>query len=169
MVVEDGTGLSNADAYVSVADADIYHASYNGSTDWSGATTAAKEMAIMVATQYIDNTYGSAWKGTRTGSVQSLDWPRAGVQDQNGFVQASDELPNKLKQAAAEVALRHVQGDDIMVDIDEPGTISEETLKAGPVSTTVKYAGGMGQVVQFSIVDALLQHFIGRAGKLVRS
>ena len=65
LIVEDATGLSTAESYLSVANADTYHASYTGSTAWSGASTGTKERALRRATQYLDSVYGGRWLGER--------------------------------------------------------------------------------------------------------
>ena len=51
LVIEDGTGKSNAESYISVADADTYH-SNRGNTDWAALTTAEKERLLRIATDY---------------------------------------------------------------------------------------------------------------------
>ena len=50
MVVEDGTGLSNADSFVSVAYADTYF-STRGVSAWASLTN--KEALLIKATDYI--------------------------------------------------------------------------------------------------------------------
>jgi len=62
LIVEDNTGLANAESYISVADADVYLANM-GRTSWAAATTAAKEIALRKATQYIDTAY--SFRGAR--------------------------------------------------------------------------------------------------------
>ena len=74
IIVEDGTGLTTAVAYVAVADADAYHTAM-GNTAWTG-TDAAKEIALRRATQYLDNRY--TYRGTRLTSTQALEWPQIG-------------------------------------------------------------------------------------------
>ena len=72
LVVEDGTGLSTAESYISVADADTYH-SDRGNALWTG-TDAVKEEALRQATEYLDATYD--WKGSISLTTQALNWPR---------------------------------------------------------------------------------------------
>lgn len=52
LIVEDGTGLADAESYLSVADADTYHADRNNEA-WQDYSTAEKEAALRKATQYI--------------------------------------------------------------------------------------------------------------------
>ena len=54
LVVEDGTGKTDADSYLSLVDADAYNLAHSASTDWNGAVEAVKEKALRLATQYLD-------------------------------------------------------------------------------------------------------------------
>jgi hypothetical protein len=103
IVVEDGTGLSNAESYGSVADADTYHTA-RGNTVWTDATTPNKETALVRATDYIDRRFGDRFLGTRETSGQALAWPRVDAWDRDEFILSG--VPTKLKQALFEYALR---------------------------------------------------------------
>ena len=52
-VTEDGTGLAEANSYVSVAEADAYHAD-RGNAAWIGEDSA-KQSALIKATDYLEN------------------------------------------------------------------------------------------------------------------
>ena len=56
MIPEDGTGLANANAYVSVEFADEYF-SARGNQAWAGLGSADKEAAILKATDYLEAVY----------------------------------------------------------------------------------------------------------------
>lgn len=155
--VEDGTGKTNAESYLSVTDCDTYHTNHGDSSDWSGATTAEKEEALRMATQYIDIEYGPRWKGYRANDDQALAWPRYDVTDNDGYAVDSDDIPARLEDATAEAALRHItETNGLIPDISEPGTIKEYSVKAGPVAKKTVYEGGRSQVVWFRKLDALL-------------
>jgi hypothetical protein len=78
LVVEDGTGLANAESYASVAEADAYHAD-RGNAAWAALATAVKEQALRKATEYMSQAYRIRWAGFRVKATQALDWPRAWV------------------------------------------------------------------------------------------
>lgn len=101
LTVEDGTGLATADSYLSVADADVWHAGRNTSA-WLAASFAAKEAALREATSYQDGTY--VWRGLISVSTQALGWPREGVYDDEGREIASDAVPAKVEAATAYLA-----------------------------------------------------------------
>ena len=52
LIVEDGTGLSNADSYASLAEANLYHANH-GNVDWSDIDATTKEQLLRKATDYM--------------------------------------------------------------------------------------------------------------------
>ena len=157
---EDGTGLANADTYISEADADTYFASHGAPSSWSGADSASKEQALRLATQYLDNTYRGLWKGTKGSQSQALSWPRTDVVDEEGYTVSETSVPAGVLNATAETALRSVQGTVLVPDLS--GTkITREKVKAGPVEQDVTYQGGKASgvssdPVEFTLVDQLL-------------
>ena len=101
LVVEDGTGVTGADSYVSIAEADTYAAA-NGLTSWASATAAAKEIALRQATRYVDTRY--RFRGSRLGLRQPLEWPRGDVVDGalgDGYYYTRP--PRNLKAAVTEL------------------------------------------------------------------
>ena len=170
LTVEDGSGLAGADSYLSVADADTYHTGHNNPATWSGASTATKEEALRMAAQYLDAIYGGRWLGLKKGEGQALDWPRAGATDYDGYYMDSSALPQKLKDMAAEMALRNItETSGIIPDISEPGTIGSEEVKVGSISEKKTYLGGKSQIKRYRIVDLLARGLSLPLGRLERS
>lgn len=168
LVVEDGTGLSTANTYLSEADADAYHTLYTGSTDWSGALTAAKERALVLATQHLDAKYHGRWLGQRANDTQALDWPRSNAEDSDGYAIDDESLPQKLKNACAELALRVVLGDSLFAPLTDPGQVVAESITVGPISESKTYAGPKPQDYQYPQVDALLRGLTESCGMVYR-
>lgn len=140
LIVEDGTGLSEADSYISVADADNYVSSMVGDAGWAGATEAEKERALRRATQYVDARY--RYKNSKLSPDQALEWPRVG-------------FPWPVKRvldATCELAVRALSG-DLYSDVSPEDNIKSETV--GPLTTVYQDAENGGQV-RFAIVDDLL-------------
>lgn len=161
IVVEDGTGLAGAETYLSVADADSYHASL-GQTAWTG-TDAAKEAALRKGSRYLDARYQRLWNGQRVnGRDQGLMWPRYSATDVEGWPVASDAVPVEVERAAAEAALR---------ELEDPGSLSPDVTnsaggtvireKVGPLE--VEYAEGstgrLRPLVQ--VLDDILAPLLG--------
>ena len=158
LVVEDGTGLASANSYLAVADADTYHTDHSASSTWSSASTANKEKALRLATQYLDAKYGRRWVGTRWSLGQALDWPRSYVVLYDIYVQSTAVLPVELKHATAELALKQLSDGDLMPDITNTYNIAEEEVQAGSVTSKTKYVGGgKSQIKRYRLVDNILK------------
>lgn len=130
LTVEDGTGLADADALISLAYADSYH-SDRGNSTWTG-TDADKEAAIRRASFFLTNSFN--WEGYRlNGRSQSLAWPRTYVTDYEGNSVPSDEVPTEVQQACAEAALRElVDAGSLTPDYTPSERVKSE--KFGPVA-----------------------------------
>ena len=120
--VEDGTGLSNANSYLSVADADTYHSDLN-QTGWTG-TDSVKEAALRKATTYIDNNY--SFDGSIVKTTQSLAWPRSSVTDPEGR-DLSNKVPTQIKNAVAELALLALT-ENLVKDVDKSNYVKKEKI-----------------------------------------
>lgn len=88
-VVEDGTGLANANSGASVAEADEYFTD-RGITDWTG-TNDVKQAALIRATDYIEMRWAGRWRYTMEfpDTPQALAFPRLdddGVTDRKTHV-----------------------------------------------------------------------------------
>ena len=155
LVTEDGTGKSNADAYVSLAECDAYHTNL-GNSDWviyanCAANVTKRENAIKKATAFIDMRYGGRFKGVRKTAEQALLFPRYGISDNDGYV--LENVPLAVKRATCEAALKIFLGADLMPDLDRGGKIISETV--GPISTT--YSSGAPAGTKFEMIESLLR------------
>ena len=103
-VPETGDGPSNSNSYASVAQADSYFAD-RGNADWAALDTTAKQQALIKATDFLEATYRSAWKGFRVSSTQALSWPRVEVVA-DGFPIPSSIVPLPVVYSCAELAIR---------------------------------------------------------------
>ena len=111
LIIEDGTGLANAEAYASVAYCDQYH-SDRGNTLWAtDMTTDQKEQSIRRAADFMSQTYRTKWLGFRRHSTQALDWPRVGVVVDKFVVVLDSVVPDDIKKANAELAFKGAFGD----------------------------------------------------------
>lgn len=143
LIVEDGTGLPNADSYLSVVAADAYHAAMGNDAVWQPLNATDKEAALRRATQYLDTRY--RWRGEPLTTTQALAWPRTSAQ-----------WPvRRLQDATAELALRAAEQGSLYAD-EGPAAVKSETV--GPISVT--YADAQRGQVKFTIVDDLLAGLI---------
>lgn len=152
IITETGTGSATAETYISVTDADTYHTA-RGNLPWLTITTDQKEQALRRATEYMTATYRNRWQGQRTtATVQALCWPRVGVTIEYVYVDSAI-VPETIKQACAEMALRAAAGP--LLDDLTRGVISETI---GPISTT--YDKGSPQHIRYAAIDAMLAPYL---------
>jgi hypothetical protein len=115
LVKEDGTGKVDANAYANATDGDSYHDGHFYPAAWTGATSANKEKALVMATRLIDAHY--QFNGRKTSVEQALQWPRDGAIDPDrsdtrlsvlsnsfGPYFESDKVPKAVADATCEMA-----------------------------------------------------------------
>ena len=184
LIVEDGTGKSDANAYVDLTYADAYHTLQNDGSAWASASTAEKVAAILRATTYVDMRW--SFIGQLKGNDQALAWPRVGYQPAgSGFYYAGPyyfdgiyplllagsqlrdadgrlvdgTVPDAVKKATAEYALRSLTVTLLPDPSRDELQVVELTQKAGPVEQSTKYAAGSGRRVlkAYPTADRILQ------------
>ena len=165
LIVEDGTIVTGAESYISVADADAYFLA-RGNAAWAALTPAAtKEAALRKATDYMTGRYGLRWKGERVSELQALDWPRLWCERRNvingAFPLYWDDttVPVAVQRACAELAVRASAG-ELVPDVG--AQVKSETV--GPIS--VVYADGARQSDSYRAIDAMLAPFLRGGGQV---
>ena len=156
LIVEDGTGRSDAESYASVAQADARLAAL-GMTTWASNTvTLEREQALRRATEYMEQRYRSQWKGTKLLRAQALSWPRYGAQA-DGYSIDSTVVPTDIVNACIDLAFKAAQGD---LNADVTRTVIRE--KVGPLET--EYAPHGPQSTQYRSIDMALAPYLGGGG-----
>jgi len=172
LIVENGTGLADAESYISVADASAYH-DKRGNTTWADMSEPEMEQSLRRATDYLVQVYRLRWNGTRVNSVQSLDWPRAFVLREdfnysgiNGYTTIggnyyypSNVVPNEVKNACAEMALKASAG-ELSPDIEQ--RVTKEKIDV----IEVTYSEYGVQYTTYRAIDNMLSPFLGMGGSL---
>jgi len=163
IIVEDGTGLANAESYVSVVDANAYHSKL-GNDVWADLDTSVKEQLLRKATDYMVAQYRLQYAGYRRYSTQSLDWPRLYVPlidslSANVFPQYVDFdiVPTTVKNVCAELALKAYTA-ILMQDLTQ-GVIRE---KVDVIE--VEYDKFSPQQTRYEQIDAMLSVFFKQQG-----
>ncbi len=153
LIVEDGTGLSNANSYASLEEADTYH-SLRGNSLWTGEDSV-KEAALIRATSSIDGMYARYWPGTRATKEQALDWPRVDAYDRDGYLETG--LPRQVVNATIEAALIELQTPGTLTsELDRGGAIKRE--KVGPIET--EYMDSSNSRTKYPAIENYLFRFI---------
>lgn len=170
IIVEDGTGVEDAVSYASLADADAYF-SARAVTAWTG-TDAAKEAALVKATDYVETRFASSFIGSRESTDQPLSWPRRASLD---GADLTGTVPDRLKKAVMEYALQALTTELLSVPADQnvAGEIVRKKEKIGPVEREVEYAataqaGAAVFVKTFPQADILISSLINRSGEAIR-
>lgn len=120
LTLDATVGGQNSNSYTTAAEGDTYHEARLYATDWTGATTANKEAALVWATRVLD--YSFEWTGAKYTLEQALRWPRFGALNRDGELFGSDEIPAELKDAVAELAR-------LLIASNRPGEKGTEGLK----------------------------------------
>lgn len=164
LIVENGTGLSNAESYISVANADTRMTNL-GNSNWLTMSTLEKEQALRRATVYMEQAYRSKWQGTRTTITQALSWPRYDVLiDRYNYI-ASTVVPADVANACADLAFK-AAGGDLAADLSR--AVKRE--KVGPIET--EYADFTPQQVRYVSIDRTLAPYMvggGAFSRLIRA
>lgn len=145
--LEDGNGRPEAETYLSVEEADAYHAKF-GNARWSDLSEEEKEIALRKATRNIDLLY--VFKGAAINKEQALSLPTNEV-----------GIGRVIKEATAEMALVSLD-----VDVTGPlsnGNVQSEEVKLGELATKTSYFSPSGSVETNSLrkVDLILQSILG--------
>jgi hypothetical protein len=161
LIVEDGTGLSNSESYISVDDADTYIGLYKGADAlWDAASVSDKEIAARKATQYIDGAY--PWIGATYSSSQALEWPRSGLYDEHGSPISG--IPINLEQATAEAMFLLINDTELAVDVDRSSQVKREKVDV----IEVEYEPGATQQPMFTTITRLVAKYIHSSGRVIR-
>lgn len=164
LIVEDGTGLANAESYDSVAGITTTLAATGEDAAWLLLTTTQKEQIARRATRALDSEY--AFRGSKSKSTQALEWPRSGAYDDDWY--PYEGVPTKLKQALAQYCSGGLV--DLQPDQTSPGSIKSESVSiAGVISESVTYASAKSQEVYYRKVSGLLSELTESAGRLERA
>jgi hypothetical protein len=156
LIAEDGTGLSTAESYISVADATAYF-SARAITAWAALASDVREAAFRKATEYMISTYRNRWQGLRTYPlVQSLCWPRYGVVVEGVNVE-DNVIPETIKRACAELALKSASA-NLSPDLKR-GVLSKTI---GPMTTV--YDPNPPQQTRYKAIEAMLAPYLKAGG-----
>lgn len=152
VIVEDGSNVPDANAFVSVSDVKTY-AEQRGLT----LPTTDDEVASLIirSTDYI-NSKECEFQGVRTYPTQELSWPRTGV-TLNCLDWPVDAIPKALKAATVMMAVALNEGFNPWANTDAGANVIEDTV--GPITT--RYSDAIAELggvpsVNIPAFDALL-------------
>lgn len=116
LIVETGAGVSGANSYVSLADAQAFiNARELGATLTEGHLLRAMDALTDVQ-----------WSGYKAAASNPLPWPRTHVYDADGFSVDTDSVPASVVNAQIWLAYHIASGDD-------PAAIATPAIKSEKV------------------------------------
>lgn len=149
LIVETGTGLANADSYITLLAFQQFcdQRGYN----YDAFDDEVQEQKLRTATSYIDTIF--RYKGARSKVEQALEFPRVDCLDWSSLPVTG--VPLRVKQACAELAFKALT-ENLYQDQDRGGKVTSESV--GPVSVTYADDAPIGKVWQ--LAHNLLQPFV---------
>ena len=155
------------DVYDTEANSDVYWANY-GNTDWTGDTSANKEINLRKATDWLERNY--RFRGTRKTADQRLHFPCNDAYDDDDFQFGQTEAPTAVKEAMFIVADLYRQG---IYDLEGIQTSNDRALKRQKVDVIeVEYDAGnrFGGADDLSHVVLMLRPYVasGNSARLLR-
>lgn len=176
-VVEDGNGLPDANAYVTLAYANDYFAS-RGVASWASVADADKQTAIVRSTDYIETVFGAKFLGSKAfvavppdpATDQALSFPRDSRIAFIGNANYSDiqyldfgnnafqgaplvkpvAMPAALLKGCCEYALRAITNATLLKDPtrDASGAmVTGKSTTVGPIVTSLQFYPNSIEVV----------------------
>lgn len=157
LILEDGTGVSGAQAWFDESFMDSYNENHDQVPEWEDADTDTKQKWIRQGTTYIARAYANRFKGKRTYEAQSLPFPRTGIIDPDGFEIAENSLPNALLEATAEAILRQAMGIELLPDAAAGENVSVKDIRVDTIAVRSEYLGSRKGVRTFRAIDQTLR------------
>lgn len=125
-------------ALVTIAEADTFLSS---STVWDGLADAAKTTHIASATTFLNNL---KWKGVIADYEQADSWPRTSVYDSERRYVDSDTIPELIKNACAQLALKAAEGESLYPDYASQ-KVKSKSVKGGSASVQTVWESGSSE------------------------
>lgn len=168
LIVEDGSCVTDADAFVSRVEFVQWELEHFPTVDTSDPV--AVDGAIVRATAWLSSHF--KWKGTPTcGRSQSLAWPRQGAVDCDGNLVPSNEVPEEVKQACFYAADAELANSGALSPIVTPSQVAKrEKVDVIEVEYGVTAPGAdASRAVPTAALDYIRCLTIGGSGFLKRA
>jgi len=185
-IIEDGTGVADANSYGSVANYRAYW--LDRGRDLSGQPDPDIQGYLVRATDFIESNYGTRWRGSRSTLVQALGHPRSGIYIDSVLL-PSDSLSAQLQNATYEYAYRASKYAELAPDspvgfdrldnngdvIDANGIVIQTSEKVGPLSESKTFSdptasSNSASMPRYPAADALLASLVtGTTGTTIRA
>ena len=162
LVIEDGTGKTDANSYVTVEEARSY-ASARGTE--LPDDDAQVESLLVRAMDYLEAQRGK-YQGTKTyPGLQALQWPRSGVVIDCDYNLPDNIIPTELKNAQKQLALEVFSG-LVLLPSSDGRVVKREKVDVIETEYMTGQDLGSGATMgpSFPAVDALLEPLFNACG-----
>jgi hypothetical protein len=158
LILEDGSGIPDANSFVTVAEVVSYCAAR---ALVFPSAQAAREAAIIEAGEYLQNEVRWSWRGTKQYYEQSMPFPRTSVTEYRGLPVPINSVPWRVKQAQMYLAyLASQDPGNLDKVLERGGKIKTKTV--GPITTTFMDDAPVEFVIQK--VQGLLYPLLSQGG-----
>ena len=183
MAIDATVGGSNANSYLTVAEAESYFDTRLHSGEWGALSAADKEKALIWAARIIEQKVSAfwskkdlpkdatirvlsdlpktdseayvVWTGEPAYQDQALAWPRKGMKNHNGFDLPDDVVPQRIKDFQCEVALKLIGEDRTEENAATAQGLS--SLQAGPVQLSWNDDAPNPKLIPDSVMQVLVK------------
>ena len=137
-VAENGSGLSNANGYITVAFFKEYHG--DRGRDSSAFGTTQIQQAIVVSSDFLDAKF--TFIGMRKLTTQSMEWPRTDAFYMDGRIASG--VPVEVSEATAELAFKQLTSEVAPDPTYDPSNrlVTAQKNKVGPIEQDTKFTDG---------------------------
>lgn len=146
------------DFYGTAADYTAYHTARG--RDVSAQTTDEIEVALLVASEWLDGSF--TWPGDKYGlrGTQVRDWPRSWVFDRNSDPVDYLTVPVEVEHATYEVAFRWIADNTVLLADHTPEKYKRVSIEG---ALSVEYRGLSAQAAQkqFPVIANILAPLLG--------
>jgi hypothetical protein len=157
LTVEDGSGVSGADTYISLTDARAILTPLGQDLN---ATDATAEQQLRNAVYYLE-AFRKQFKGSKVLQANPLQWPRYGVWI-DGFSVSSDTIPDDLKRAQVYAAYEIEAGGTLQANSTGENVKMKEV--AGAIKKEFFNSGAGASLKRFTRVDNQLSPLLNNSG-----
>lgn len=165
LVIEDGSGVANANSYGNLADARSYAADRGVTLSTDDPTLTAQ---LILACDFLES-FADRYVGSPVSFTQSLSWPRQGVMYDCDTAFPSNEIPPQLISAQYQLCIEQFNGIDLQptTDYSQGGYVTEE--KTDVLITKYSEKIGTTQAPLMPKVMALLKTLLNSTGGTLRT
>lgn len=149
------------ETYGTVVDFKTYHNSRGNATTIVDLTDVEIESALLVASEWLDNTYRNLWDGEKFGQREQIrDWPRSSAFDANKDPIDYKTVPVEVERATYEAALRQATSPNSLSVDWTPNKYDKVSVDGAIFVEYRTFTEASDTQTRFAIIDNILSVLI---------